>query len=300
MLLIDAKDDRLLKAIAALLQESRDLPRYQCRPPVDDQRTVEVLDVVDAILNLLAVAVELALLRTVALDIAVDMDPDHLVGSEEAVADALLQGVGEDRLSEVGDVGDVLRLLRRGGEADLGCGGEVLEDLAPRRIVGGTAPVAFVDHDQIEKRRRELPVGLLVFLRTGDRLIEAEIDLVGGIDIARELGHRPAEGAEIVRHRLIDEHVAVGEEQDALLASRLPQPPDDLEGGVRLARARGHDEQDAVLPLGDGLDRRVDGVSLVVARRLAAAVIEIVLKDDLLGFRRQALPGPIAPPQIGW
>ena len=75
MLLIDAKDDRLLKAIAALLQESRDLPRYQCRPPVDDQRTVEVLDVVDAILNLLAVAVELALLRTVALDVAVDMDP---------------------------------------------------------------------------------------------------------------------------------------------------------------------------------------------------------------------------------
>ena len=75
MLLIDAKDDRLLKAITALLQERRDLPRYQCRPLGDDQRTVEVLDVVDAILNLLAVAVELALLRTVALDLAVDMDP---------------------------------------------------------------------------------------------------------------------------------------------------------------------------------------------------------------------------------
>ena len=180
-----------------------------------------------------------------------------------------------------------------------GRGGEVLEDLAPRRIGGGAAPVAFVDHDQIEEPRRELAIGLLAFLRSGDRLIQAEIDLVGGVDAARELGHRAAEGAEIVGHRLVDEHVAVGKEQDAPLASRLPQPPDDLEGGVGLARARGHDEQDAVLPLGDGLDRRVDGVHLIVARRLAAAVLEVVLKDDPLGFGRQALPDPIARPQIG-
>ena len=184
MLLIDAKDDRLLEAIATLLQESRDLLRYACRPLGDDQRPVEVRRVVDAILNLLAVAVELALLWSVALHVAIDMDLDHLVGREETVADALLQGIGEDRLPEIGDVGDILRLLRRGGEADLGRGGEVLEDLAPRRIVGGTAPVAFVDHDQIEEPPRELPVGLLVFLRPGDRLIEAEIDLVGGVDAA--------------------------------------------------------------------------------------------------------------------
>ena len=79
----------------------------------------------------------------------------------------------------------------------------------------------------------------------------------------------------------------------------LPQPPDDLEGGVGLAGAGGHDEQDAVLALGDGLDGGVDGVDLVVARRLAAAVVEVVLEDDLLGFGREALPGAIPRPELG-
>ena len=60
------------------------------------------------------------------------------------------------------------------------------------------------------------------------------------------------------------------------------KPPDNLKRGVGLAGACGHDEQDAVLALGNGLDRRVDGIGLVVARGLAAAVVKIVLQDDLL------------------
>ena len=119
------------------------------------------------------------------------------------------------------------------------------------------------------------------------------------LDAVRELGHGRAERAEVVDHRLVDQDVAVGEEQDALLAAGLPQPPDDLEGGVGLAGAGRHDEQDAVLALGDGLDRRVDGVDLVVARRLAAAVVVVVLEDDLLGLGRQALPGAVAGPEVG-
>ena len=108
-----------------------------------------------------------------------------------------------------------------------------------------------------------------------------------GLGTGAELRHRRAERPEVVHHRLVDQHVAVGEEQDALLAARLPQPPDDLERGVGLAGAGRHDEQDAVLPFANGLDRRVDGVALVVARRLAAAVVEVVLQDDLflLGAR---------------
>jgi Serine dehydrogenase proteinase len=42
-----------------------------------------------------------------------------------------------------------------------------------------------------------------------------------------------------------------------------------------------------------GLDRRVDGVDLVVARPPAAAVVEIVLKDDLLGVVGQTFPRAI-------
>ncbi len=60
----------------------------------------------------------------------------------------------------------------------------------------------------------------------------------------------------------------------------LPQAPDDLEGGVGLAGAGGHDQQDAPLPAGDGLDGAVDGVDLVVARRAAAAVV-VVRRFDL-------------------
>ena len=50
--------------------------------------------------------------------------------------------------------------------------------------------------------------------------------------------------------------------------------------------------------LGDRLDGGVDGVDLVVARGLAAAIVEIVLEDDGLGLGRQPLPGAIARPQV--
>ena len=228
-----------------------------------------------------------------------------LYGARKPSLDALLERVGVNRLAEIMDVGDVLGFLRRGGQADLRGGGEVFEDLAPGGIFGGAAAVALVDDDQVEKAGREFAEELLPFLRAGDGLVEAEVDLVGGVDAAllverggefdfgavvaldglgagAELGHRRAEGPEIVDHRLVDEDVAVGEEEDAFLAAGLPQPPDDLKGGVGLAGAGGHDEQDAVLALGDGFDRRVDGVDLVVARGLAAAVVEVVLQDDLL------------------
>ncbi len=182
--------------------------------------------------------------------------------------------------------------------------------------------MAFVDHDQIEEAGRELAIELLPLLRPGDRLIEPEIDLEGGVDapllverqrqidrgavlpldglgVGRKLRHRRAERAEVVHHRLVDQHVAVGEEQDALLAARLPQAPDDLKRRVGLAGAGRHDQQHAVAALGDGLDRGVDGVHLIIARGLAAAVVEIVLKHDLFGLGVEALPGAIARPQIG-
>ena len=305
---VHAEDDGLLEAVAALLEELGDLLGDELGAVVDDEGAVEILLVVDAVLDLVAVAVELAFFGTVALDIQVDVDLDDLVGGEEAVLDALLERVGVDRLAEVMDVGDVLGFLGRGGEADLRGGGKVVEDLAPGGILGGAAAVAFVDDDEVEEAGRELAEELLPLLRAGDGLVEAEIDLVGGVDAAllvegggefdlgavgaldglgagAELGHGRAEGAEVVDHGLVDEDVAVGEKEDAFLPPGLPEPPDDLEGGVGLAGAGGHDEQDAVLPLGDGFDGGVDGVALVVARCLAAAVVEVVLEDDLLCCR---------------
>ena len=58
MFLIDAEDDGLLEAVAALLQEIGDLLGNQLGAVVDDERAVEILRVVDAVFDLLAVAVE--------------------------------------------------------------------------------------------------------------------------------------------------------------------------------------------------------------------------------------------------
>ena len=182
--LIDAEDDGLLEAVAALLQELGDLLGDELGAVVDDERAVEILLVVDAVLDLVAVAVESALLRPVAFDVEVDMDLDDLVRREEAVLDALLERVGVNRLAEVVDVGDVLGFLRRGGQADLRGAGEVFEDLAPGRILGRAAAMALVDHDQVEEAGRELAEELLPLLRPGDGLIEAEIDLEGRVDAA--------------------------------------------------------------------------------------------------------------------
>ena len=192
--------------------------------------------------------VALALLRPPAGQVLVEVDADDLVGGKEAVVDALLERVGVDRVAEVVDVGDVLVSLRRGGQADLRGGGEVLENLSPGGVFGGAAAVALVDDDQVEEVGRELLVDVAGLLGAGDGLVEGEVDFVGLVDLSLlDLGHRRAERLEVVGLGLVDEDVAVGEEQDALLDAGLPEPPDDLERGVGLAGAGGHDKQDAVL-----------------------------------------------------
>ena len=67
----------------------------------------------------------------VAGQVLVEVVADDLVGREKAVFDALPQRVGVNRLTEVIDVGDVFCLLRRGGQPDLRCAGEVFKDFAP-------------------------------------------------------------------------------------------------------------------------------------------------------------------------
>src|SRR5262245_34411138 len=105
--------------------------------------------------------------------------------------------------------------------------------------------MALVDHDQVEEAGRELAEQLLPLLVASNRLIEAEVDLISCVDtaapvdggseidaaavvaldgpgIGRELRHDRAERPEVVHHRLVNQYVPVGEEQDPLLASGLP------------------------------------------------------------------------------
>ena len=274
VLRVHAEDDGLLEAVAAFFQKLGHLPGDPLGALVDDQVPVEVLLVVDAVLDLVTVLVGLASFRAVALDIDIEMDLHHLVRRQEAVADAFLQRVAVNGFAEVVDIGNVFGLLRRGGEADLGGRGEIIQDLPPGGILRRAAAVAFVDHDEVEEIRRKLAVELLAFLRAGDGLIERKVDLVGGIDApmflihgdrdqldfgavfaldglraGAELCHGGAEGTEVVHHGLVDQDIAIGEEKNALSLPGLPQAPDDLEGGVGLAGAGGHDEEDAVLAL---------------------------------------------------
>src|SRR5262245_50710455 len=160
------------------------------------------------------------------------------------------------------DVGDVGGLFGRSVEANLCGGGKVFEDLTPGRILGGATTVTLIDDDQIEKAGGELPEQLLPLFRAGDGLIQPQINFVRRVDAAlvdgggdvhataviafdsfgssAELGHSRTERAEVVNHRLVNQHIAVGQKQDALLLPGFPKPPNNLESCVGLPGTRSH------------------------------------------------------------
>jgi hypothetical protein len=83
--------------------------------------------------------------------------------------------------------------------------------------------VTLVDNHEVEEIRGELLVDVLLLLGAGDSLIEAEVDLESLVHRAvGDLGHRLAEGLEVVGLGLVGEDIAVDEEQDALLGTGLP------------------------------------------------------------------------------
>jgi nucleotidyltransferase AbiEii toxin of type IV toxin-antitoxin system len=120
-------------------------------------------------------------------------------------------------------------------------------------------------------------VDAALFVERGRKFDFGTVLSLDGLRSRAQLGHRSSKRPEIVNHCLIDEDVAVSKEQDAFLAARLPQPPDNLECSVGLPSASCHDQQHAILPFGDGFDRGIDRIGLVVTRSLAAAVIEVIL-----------------------
>ena len=153
MFLIDAEHDGLLEAISAFLQKIRDFLGDQFRAVVDDEGAIKVLRVIDPVFDFVTVAVGVSPLRPITVHVHVDMDLDNFVRRQEAVLNALLEGVGINGLPEVIDVRNIFRFLGRGGEPDLGCAGEVFEYFPPGCVFGRAAAVALVDNNQIEKSR---------------------------------------------------------------------------------------------------------------------------------------------------
>ena len=319
-----AEDDGLGVAVGGL-EVLGDLAGHHHVAPLQHQLAVHVGPGVDPVLDDVAVLVGHARRGAPAVSILVQVHPDDLVGRQIAVLDALLQAVGVDRLAKVVGVGNLACFLGRGGQADLRGAVEVAQHLAPGRVLGRAAPVAFVHHDQVEEVRAELLVDVALFFRTGDGLVERQVDFVALVDqlgaavhrqvqrlqrylplgvdplhtlaVGAQLGHGALERAEVVDHGLVDQDVPVGQEQDALLGTRLPQPPDDLESGIGLPGAGSHHQQHTLAPLGDGFHGAVDRVHLVVARRLAGRV---VVPGHGANIRRPAFPGTVPVPQLRW
>ena len=153
--------------------------------------------------------------------------------------------------------------------------------------------MAFIDHDEVEKIRR-----VVTKVRRVAR--PAHKGLKDGEEDAAVLGHAPLlldligcnPHQRIVRERrervvgLVGQDVAVCQEQDARPArglrvrfpvlevpATLKQLPRQLKGDEGLARAGGQSQQDAVAPVGNGVQRASDRHVLVIAALPGAALV---------------------------
>ena len=73
----------------------------------------------------------------------------------------------------------------------------------------------------------------------------------------------------------------------------------DLESSIGLAGARRHDEKDSVFAVCHSFNGSVYGVSLIVARRIAAVFVIVRRSDDFFGLLRfYAFRGAEATPQL--
>ena len=286
-----AEHDGLRHAVRAL-EVGRDLPGHLPDAILDDDVAIVVAVVVDSVLDFVAVDVALPLVRPPAVaDIRRDID--DLEGREESVLDALLEAVGVHRVAEVRDVGDVPRLLGRRGHANLCRGREIFQNSAPAALLLGGAAMALIDDHEVEEVRLKQRGVMLLLVVPDELLIQGEVHLIrrdaagivlGHIDLVDGLFQR----CKVLLDGLIDQYVSVSQIQDFLFHAAAQQAVDDLERGVGLARARRHDEQNPVLPAGDGVQRAVHGDALIVAGRIGALARIVRLPDDGLLCLRQA------------
>ena len=133
MLNIDAEDDGL-RISAVLLQPGRHVLGDHLGAFINDEVTVVILDIVLAILNFVAINVDLPLERSPVLQVNVQANTDHLIRSEEAILDSLFQTVGVDRLTKVVDVRHFLGFFRCCRHTNVDGAREIVEDTSPQRF----------------------------------------------------------------------------------------------------------------------------------------------------------------------
>ena len=237
-------EDDGLRHPSVLAQPSGDAAGDHLGASLEDDVLVIVGRSVFPILDLIAVVVLLPLLRTPAHHVHIKSDADHLVRREESVLDSLFERIGIDRLPEVGDVRHLAGFLRRRRHAEMDGIGKIGEYFTPRRILPRAPTMALVNHDEVEVSLIKVFV-VFLSVRPDELLVKGKVDVVCRIEFAvLDLGHHLAEWLEVLHHRLVDEDVAVGEEENlhllAFALTRLPEPMDDLKRRVRLAGPRRH------------------------------------------------------------
>ena len=134
---------------------------------------------------------------------------------------------------------------------------------------------------------------MLLIVVAHQLLIQGEVDLVGGDGGAVVLGvvdlmDNLLQRGEVLGDGLVHQVVAVGEVEDLLLHAAHEEAVDNLEGGVGLAGAGGHDEEDTPLPFRDAVEGAVDGDALVIAGRVALLAGVVGLSQDRLLFGGKA------------
>lgn len=110
----------------------------------------------------------------------------------------------------------------------------------------------------------------------------------------------PLKEFEVAHHGLVHQDIAVGQKENAFFGTAFEQAPDDLEKRYKFCPCLWkHDQQHAVLTSGNGFERAVDGMQLVVARHTVAVALVVSKAVDTGLLRRPAFPLLIEGPQLG-
>ena len=135
------------------------------------------------------------------------------------------------------------------------------------------------NHEVKEVRRKKISEVFLIIV-THQLLIQREIDLMRGngtfivfrgVDLMNHLFQR----CKILLNGLIHKDITVSQIENLFLHIALKQTINDLECGISLARTGSHNQQKAILSLGNSINCSVNCNTLIITRRIGilAAII---------------------------
>src|SRR5271157_34800 len=303
--LVYAENDGLAPAVR-LVEKLGEIVGDGFGAPLERQAALKIAGPVFPVRDFAAITVKLALGGTPARRVHGGHDAVDAVRGKKAIVNALAQAVSVKRVAEILVSVAVVFAERRGRHAELVGGLEVVQDLAPVAFIAGAAAVAFVNDNQVKKVVGKVTEKSRCVFAAGDGLVSGKIHFPALDGLAFDLPAGVPKGRENVVLRIVHQDVAIRQVEDArapiragAVPARVPEFPANLKSNDGLARARGESQQDARLPLQDGLDRPVDGDLLVVTGRLAG---KVVVGGEQPGgdFVRDAFLAAQAAPQVGW